>query len=231
MSRSSVLSGRKSPGVASEINGAAVGARNPVAARTRRPLNILILVLLVIVAGVGGGYLYSTAGEKYAVVATIGDVAIGETIERTDLTIVEVAGDVSAVSAERIDTVVGQRAAVGLVGGTLVQRAMLTDGPSLPAGQAQVGVAVKPGQVPAEGLLPGDVVTVLQLPSQQALNADGADAKPTLIVEGATVIASVPQAGQSMGWTVTLQVPIDAAAAVASASGVGLAALVRVAGS
>lgn len=227
MTKPSVTSRRDS--TAGQVNGSAVSARVPLIKRTRRPAYIGLLVVLVLGMAALGGYLYSTAGSKYQVVVVATDIAVGQTIERSDLSIAEVAGEVSAVAAERIDTVIGQRAAVGLVPGTLVQRAMLTAGPVLADGQAQVGVAVAIGQLPADGLLPGDIVTVLRLPSQQDNNVGGDRVVPSLIAEGAVVITAVQQGGQAAGWTVTLQVPVEVAPAVAGASGAGLASLVRVA--
>ena len=71
----------------------------------------------------------------------------------------------TAIAGANLESVVGQRAAVALLPNTLLQRSMVTDGTRLPAGQVQVGVAVKGGQIPAEGLVPGDTVQVLRLPA------------------------------------------------------------------
>ena len=131
---------------------------------------------------------------------------------------------------------VGQRAAVGLLPGTLVQRAMLATGPVIGPDQAQVGVVLKGGQLPADGLAPGDVVQVFRLPGAVAQNAAPTDGSgqpaagpvPALLAKG-VVFAARPDPAVTGGWLVTVTVPAAAAPAVAGASGAGLVALVAVA--
>lgn len=210
------------------VNGAVVGVpRLSLAKRQRRPGYMALFVVLVVgLAGVGG-WLYSTAGKKVAVVVVVHDVPVGQVIDRSDLSTVQVAGEVTAIAGIRLDSVVGQRAAVELLPGTLLQRAMVSAGPVLDAGEAQVGVAVKGGQLPADGLTPGDVVQVWRLP---APTVTGAAAAPAVLVAArASVFAARPDPGQAGGWLVTVTVPADAAALVAAASGSSSAALVRVA--
>lgn len=211
------------------IDGAAVGVpRLTLSRRQRRPGYIALLVLLVVGLAAVGGWLYTTAGQKVAVVVVVRDVPVGQMISRLDLSTVEVAGDVTAIAGTRLDTAVGQRAAVELLPGTLLQRAMLATGSVLDAGQAQVGLALKGGQLPANGVSPGDVVQVLRLPSQQQVTITGAGSLPQMLTK-ATVFSARPDASVAGGWLVTVTVPADQAAAVAGASGVGLAALVQVA--
>jgi len=171
------------------------------------------------------GYLYSTAGSKEPVVVLTAPVAVGQVIDRSDLSTVDVAGDITAIAGANLESVIGQRAAVALLPGTLLQRSMVTDADPIPAGMAQVGVAVKGGQLPADGLTPGDGVQVLRLPGQVAGNDPG---KPTIIVKVATVFAAHPDEVQPGTTLLTLLVPADVAPAVAAASAVGAAAVVKV---
>ncbi len=118
------------------VNGAGVGiARLALSKRQRRPGYVALLVLLVVGLATLGGWLYTTAGQKVAVVVVVRDIPVGHTISRIDLSTVEVAGQVTAIAAIRLDTAVGQRAAVELLPGTLLQRAMLASGPVLPRRQ------------------------------------------------------------------------------------------------
>jgi hypothetical protein len=114
---------------------------------------------------------------------------------------------------------------VALLPGTLVQRSMVTDADPVPAGSVSVGVAVAGGQLPAEGLIPGDVVRVLRLPAADAVGAAG---EPAVLVERARVAAALPDPVRPGGFLLTLLVPGEAAGGVAAASGAQAAALVRV---
>ena len=82
-------------------------------------------------------------------------VAVGEVIDRSDLSTVDVAGDITAIAGANLESVVGQRAAVALLPDTVLQRSMVTDADPIPAGMVQVGVAVKGGQTPRRRAGPG----------------------------------------------------------------------------
>src|SRR5664279_4730292 len=174
----------------------------------------------------------SPAGSP-ATVPPVGSPAVvrtplptGQLITRSDLSTVDVAGDVTAIAGANLESVVGQRAAVGLLPEMVLQRSMVTDVDPTPAGVVQVGVAVKGGQLPADGLVPGDTVQVLRLPA--AASGGGAAAVPDVVVDRATVFAAVPDPVQAGATLLTLLVPAGQAAAVAGASGAGAAALVKV---
>ena len=73
--------------------------------------------VLVIGIGAAFGYLYSTAGSKEPVVVVTAPVAVGEVIARSDLSTVDVAGDITAIAGANLESVVGAagrgRAAAG----------------------------------------------------------------------------------------------------------------------
>ena len=152
-------------------------------------------------------------------------VAVGEVIDRSDLSTVDVAGDITAIAGANLDSVVGQRAAVALLPDTVLQRSMVTDVDPTPAGMVQVGVAVKGGQIPADGLTPGDTVQVLRLP---AAGGDAAARAGRWSRRPATVFAAFPDPVQTGATLLTLLVPAEQAAAVAGASGAGAAAVLKV---
>lgn len=192
--------------------------------RQRRPGYIVVLVVLVVGLAATGGWLYVTAGEKQPVAVVARHVPVGQVITRDDLTTTDVAGGITAVSGANLHTLVGQRAAVELLPGMVMLRAMVTDAPALTAGQAQVGVAVKGGQMPAEGLSPGDVVEVYALAGKPAEGAQPAAA----LLGRATVLAAKPNPAQAGGMLVTVMVPAKQVAVVVAASAAGTAALVQV---
>ena len=201
-------------------------ARTPLPTRQRRGGWTALGAVLVIGIGAAFGYLYSSAGSKEPVVVVTAPIAVGEVIDRSDLSTVDVAGDLTAIAGANLTSVVGERAAVALLPGTLLQRSMVTDADPVPAGMAQVGVAVKGGQLPADGLVPGDRVQVLRLPGQVA--GAGNPAPPTILVEAATVFAAHQDPVQAGTTLLTLVVPAAVSPRVAAASAAGAAAVVKV---
>ncbi len=211
----------------SAVNGPVRVASGPfgTALPTRQRHNGYVALAVALIVGLAaiGAWLYSSAGSKTPVVMVVRAVPAGQVIERADLTTVPVSGRVVAFGADRLDFVVGQRAAVTLLPDMFVQRSMVKDGEeSLPAGQAEVGVAVRSGQVPADGLAPGDTVQVVQLPVQ---NTPG---QARVLVEQARVFRSRPDESVVGGTLLTVVVPSSSSTAVAAASGAGQVALVRV---
>jgi hypothetical protein len=203
-----------------------VGAPLPI--RQKRPGYAALAVVLIVGLAALGAYFYSQAGKKVPVVVVTTRVPVGHTIERSDLSTVQVAGDVTAIGGANLNSVVGETAVVELLPNTLLQRAMVTSAPALTSSAAQVGVAVSPGQIPADGLNPGDTVQVLQLPVKNSASSSAVTAAPSVLAEDATVYSSTSDPSRSGGTLLTLVVPRSAAGAVAVASNAGLIALIRV---
>lgn len=193
---------------------------------TRQRHNGFVALAVALIVGLAslGAFLYSSAGAKTPVVMMVREVPVGQVIQRSDVTTVPVSGRVVAVAGSNLNTVVGQRAAVTLLPDTLVQRSMLTSGAGLQQGQAQVGVAVRSGQVPADGLVPGDLVRVVELPAKGASQLSA-----RVLAERAEVFAARADPAVSGGTLVTVVVPEGVSTAIASASGAGAVALVKVA--
>lgn len=218
---------RVGPGtVPASLNGAArvpagsLGTALPI--RQRHNGFIALAVALIVGLAAIGAFLYSSAGSKTPVVMVVNEVPVGQMIERSDLTTVPVSGRVVAIGGDNLSSVVGQRAAVTLLPDMLLQRSMVSSGPSLPDGEAQVGVAVRSGQVPADGLVPGDRVRVVQLPVQGSTDPA---AEELTLAEVFSVRADPAVTG---GLLVTVTVPDGRSTEVAAASGAGLVALVKV---
>lgn len=204
----------------------------PLRTRPRRRGMVAGGVLLVLVCGVLAGVLYLKAGGKVSVIVTARPVPAGQVIDRADLTTAQIAADsIPAYAGAHMSEVVGKTTAVGVVTGEIVSPAMLTVGSGLPAGSAVVGVAVKPGQLPASGLNPGDVVMVVLLSPTSAAGTSTATSNPggaaSVLTDHAPVVdtATLPAGA---GDVISVQVPRTDAAALAAASSAGLVALVRV---
>ena len=198
--------------------------------RHRRPGYIALAVVLIVGLAALGAFWYSRAGQKTPVVVVIRDVPAGHVITRSDVSTVDVAGAVTAIGGSRIDSVVGQVATVELLPNTLLQRSMLTSSNPLLASDAMVGVALKPGQLPAAGLSDGATMQVLQLPSKENVTGAGSSAALTAIVLAAraTVYGSTADPSQTGGTLLTLIVPKAASSSIAAAASAGLVALVQV---
>ena len=203
------------------------GAATPLPTRQRRPGYVALAVLLIVGLGAVGAWLYGEAGAKVPVVVVVRPVPAGHVVERSDVSTVAVAGGITAVAGWNLDSVVGRTAAVPLLPDMLVQQSMLTSSGAPGEGQAQVGLAVKGGQLPAGGLAPGDVVAVLQLPPTGT--AAQAPRAADVLVGRATVFSVRSDPAQAGGSLVTVTVPTASMTAVAAAGGSGAVALVKVA--
>jgi hypothetical protein len=144
-----------------------------------------------------------------------------------DLRTVRVAADssVPTVAAAEESSVIGQRTSVDLVAGSLLSTGEL-GGASVPgSGQALVGVAFKPGQLPARPLSRGDKAELVSTPpANTSTTAAGAKTAGSLVV---SVTVDAEQAPGSDGSTVVdLVLSSDAAPKVAGQAAAGQLVLV-----
>lgn len=223
------------------------------AARPRRRPGLLagsaVLVTACSALFVGA---YLKAGHEVAVLALVQGVPQGGTIAAADLRVVKIAtaGPLRPVAAADVARVVGHRASVALVPGSLLTPADVSDAPAIPVGDAVVGVSVKPSQLPAEGVTPGEAVDVVitGVPGAPALapSPSGSNQPQGLQAGSATAAASAlltagvlapdvvvtdaspgtPANGGTTG--VSLLVPSAVAPVLASASAAGQVALIAV---
>jgi hypothetical protein len=136
--------------------------------RPRRPYGQMLLALLLIVGcALGAAVAFARAGDTTSVVVMSDGVARGETIGRDDLTTTRVSGVDDAIPADELDDLVGRTATVDLLPGQIVLTEASTADPIPAQGEALVGVALEPSQVPAD-LGPGDSVMVLAAPEEGA---------------------------------------------------------------
>jgi hypothetical protein len=188
----------------------------------------VIGVAMIVALAAVGAWLYAQAGEKTPVVVVVADVPSGHVIRRTDLSTVTVAGGITAVAGAHLDSIVGLTAAVHLLPGTVLQRSMVTSLAALQTGQAAVGIALKGGQIPADGVTPGDTVAVLRIPTSGSSTGTPGNDSAQVLVAKAAVYSSRPDPAQAGGTLVTVIVPTEDSVDVAAASGAGQAALVKV---
>jgi len=140
----------------------------PAPVRRRSPSLATLGVLCCFLGALVFGALHLRLDRRSEVLAVARPVAAGQVVQAADLRVVRAPsiGGVSPLAASAESRVVGRPAAVSLVPGALLVQADLGSGSLVGAGQAVVGVALKPGQLPGV-LRPGDRVLVVDTGSSQ----------------------------------------------------------------
>lgn len=150
--------------------------------RRRRPLFAAAGVALLAAGAAVTVSLVSGAGARTGVLAVARPVPVGAVLSAADLSVARVAADAALrpVPAGERSRVVGQRAVVALIPGTLLTAANLTSRPVPAAGQQLVAISLKAGQLPAAGLQAGDRVLVVVTPGDGSAPASGTPSASTL---------------------------------------------------
>jgi hypothetical protein len=181
-------------------------------------------LLFVVIVVIGLLALFQSQSDRVEVLAVTRAVPAGQLIETGDLRQVEVAGVAGAIPATGIDSVVGKRAAAGLVEGQVLTEAALTDEEVPGEGQRLVAVSLPTGRVPG-GLTPGNLVTVLVVPLEGGEGSAEQLQQPAVLTEAARVesVGKTPEGGL----VVTLLVDETDSAAVAAHSAAGQVTIVQ----
>jgi hypothetical protein len=138
------------------------------------------------VAMVGAGVLVSAAVYRQAdrqvpVVTVTQPVAAGTAISPGDLGIarVSVGSGIRVIPASQLAQVAGEIAAVPLRPATLLAPSELTSAQPPAPGQELVPASLKPSELPASGLFPGDHVLIIATPGDQG-QAGSSTGSPSL---------------------------------------------------
>jgi len=228
----------------------------------RRPGMALASVGLVALSMAVFCTMYARAGGRETVVIGIRHlVSMGQTIDSSDLTQIGVKvgdarGSMDLVPASAEPDIVGRRAAIPLLPGTLLARHAVTAAAVPADGVALVGVGLRPDQLPASGVSIGDRVDAvltggtggalaLGSASPQGSTSSAFNGNPGSVLAHGVVVVDVAggpgaaagaQNGAGSGTTssqspvevVTLEVARADAPLLAAASTAGEAALVVV---
>ena len=120
-----------------------------------------------------------------------------------------------AVRVELVDSVLaGRTATVDLAKGTVLTRAMVSDGTAPAPGQAVVGLNLAPGEYPLDGMSPGVAVAIVRAPKT------GPGEVLVKRAEVYAVAAAATGSGSSIVF-VSLTVDQTAVAAVSAAASAG----------
>ncbi|MEV0939212.1 SAF domain-containing protein [Micromonospora wenchangensis] len=141
--------------------------------RRTRPGLLGLAVLLIALGGLGAAFAVTSVRATGSYLAIARPVEVGRILTADDLVSVQVSGGagLSPVPTKKRDEVVGKRAAVSLVPGSLLTMAQLTDAPLLGQGQQQIALGLEPSKVPARKLHPGDKVLLVSTPDEDSDNS------------------------------------------------------------
>ncbi|MQA95044.1 MAG: hypothetical protein GEV11_10490, partial [Streptosporangiales bacterium] len=197
--------------------------------RERRPALAALAVLLIIGGALVSAMLVIRSGDRESVIAIARPVAAGQRIPPDALREVQVSADsgVATVPWAQRGEVVRFYAKVGLVPGALLSRQMVAAGADIGGGNVVVGLALKPGQLPAAGLRPGDRVRAYAV--RPVGSAGQSDQGGTVLADSGTVYDvrsdDRMRAGSSGTVSVSVVVPAGDAPALANAASAGAVAV------
>ena len=148
-------------------------------------------VLVIIVFALGAVLWHLSAIDRSPALAVAAGVDRGDVISAEDVDVVYVPSDssIARLDESQLDQVVGRIALIELAPGTLLNRSVVADRPSLTDGQGVVGLSLEPGGYPAIGLAPGDRVNVVQTTDPAAEGGEADEGADAVIARGATVFA------------------------------------------
>jgi hypothetical protein len=156
--RLDAFGGRRASSLASAAGGGLVGGM-----RSRRWGRTVASACLVFGSVAVFVSIYAHASRRVPVLVVVQPVHAGATIQPLDLGTYELsdAGGLPVIPAGSEGAVVGATATVSIEPGTLLIGADYSRRQPLPAGSAIVGAALKVGQFPASGVVPGQHVMVV----------------------------------------------------------------------
>jgi hypothetical protein len=155
-----------------------------------------VISALVVLASIAVfASIYATAGHQAPVLMVTRTIEQGQRITGGDLgqTSASISGGVIAIPVADASELSGKRAAVTIPSGSLLIAGDVTGAPAIATGDAVVGLALKPGQLPSVGLTAGDNVMIIQTASPGTpLSglADSAGESPTTSTASSAAAAS-----------------------------------------
>lgn len=222
--QSNTRRGRRRPAIASE-DAPTTTPSPPRMPGRRNPKWIALGVVALCLGGLLSYVLYARLAQESSVVTVAQTVYRGEVIDAADLTTITLQGNTiaQAVPAAELDAMIGKRAAVDLVAGSVLVGTAVTDESIPAAGRAVVGLKLSAGRTPTSLLIPSAAVRLVALPAQH-----GSDD-----LTGNTFTARIiDQANGPDGTSILVNVDVaaDQAAVIAQLAAEDRVALIRDAG-
>lgn len=184
---------------------------------------IAVSIAVIALGGLAGAAVVINAGDTTAVVAMNNAVVRGAVIERDDLRTVNISTDpaLKVVPSDQLSAIVGQRAATDLPAGTLLPEGSVSKDLVPGRGRTLVGLQLKPSQMPATTLKPGDSVRLVTLPPEQGSGV----ARPAPPTVTATVVG-IAAGPDNQTTRVDVEVPSDVAVSLSTSAASSRIALV-----
>lgn len=134
----------------------------------RKPGMVAIAIVAICLGAVVAGWTWSATTNSQEVLVARTDIERGSVIDENDLTTVRLNSDpaLTPVSADRFESVVGQRATFDIASGSALTPGSFSNASLPPTGQSVVGVALTSAQAPGSALHSGDHVRVVVTPAQ-----------------------------------------------------------------
>lgn len=188
----------------------------------RRPAMLIAGLMLAAVGAVVAATTAMAAGDRTPVLVVVHDVTAGQPLTTADLAVARIAKDphLRPVPASARSAVVGERATTAIRAGTLLTTGMLAPDTAPAAGTAIVPVPLKPSQLPARPLQPGDRLLVVPAPDASA-GTPTAQANPVT-----ATVAEIGAPTDDGTVVVDLRVPEGQASALAQLAAGGHVAVV-----
>lgn len=185
---------RTRPTATSAANGASVDP-DPLVSLSpptrRRPSWIVLGTIIVGLAALLGAYVFNAASETIQVMVAAHDLEPGETVEPSDLRVVEMGrtDQLRAIQPQQQDLIVGLAPRSRVPQGTVLNTDLFVSADEvIPAGKTIVGSSLSAGAVPSPTLRAGDAVILLAISGQNL----AADAPPSTATElGRAVVWAV----------------------------------------
>jgi Flp pilus assembly protein CpaB len=190
----------------------------------RLDLRVVIGLLLMTVAVLGGASLIRNAQARTPVLVAAGTVQPGEVIDGSDLRVVEmsVPAGIVYLSASAQGEIEGQVAAEPLWKGKVLGPGSVAEAPPLAAGTVAITLLLPPESAVGGDVRAGDRVAVLSSPGVNETGA-GQEQSATTILLTEVPVLSVRQAStaEGEGLLVTLTLRLEEARAIAEARASG----------
>lgn len=210
-------------------DGARPGKTRGITRHRQFPL-VVVGVLLVLGCALAFTDASLHLGSREEVLVVAQPVAAGQVLTGADLRTARVAtgSGLDVVLSGQEATVVGRRAAVALVAGSLLTASEVGSAPPVGAGFDVVAVGLKAGAYPP-GLASGDRVQIVPVTSSSSSSETGMSSMTSGSPVGATVLSiETAPSGSDNPTVFSLQVPTSDAGEVAALAAAGQASLVEV---
>jgi hypothetical protein len=214
--------GRSSP-----ASGSSTSTPEPPRIPGRRNPKWIALGIVALCLGALLSYaVYNRVATETSVIMMAATVYRSETIEASDLAVVQLSGEAvkKSMSAAQLDALVGQKAVYDLPEGTIPVSGAIGDVVIPDSGRAVIGIRLSTGRAPAALLTPGSPARLVVLPPASTTDPDTSDklagkTYPATIVDqapgadGASVVINVDVAsGQAP--TIAMLAALDRLAVV-----------------